>query len=507
MRTAEKLPTDERIKNFSGTNDSSLFSLYFQFGRYLLMSCSRPGSLPANLQGNWDIEPHAAWNSDYHLNINIQMNYWPAEVCNLSECQLPLFDFMDSLVAPGSHTAKTMYGARGWMAHHATDIYGFTSPADSAVGLWPMGAAWMAQHPWEHYLFTGDKKFLAKQGYPLMKGAAQFVLDFMVPAPTNTPFPGRLVTAPSHSPENKFILPDGKISVQTYGVTMDLEIIYDLLTHCIEASDVLHTDADFRAECEAALKNLAPLQIKSDGRLQEWLKDFQEQDIHHRHTSHLFAVYPGDEITMHSTPELMAAAEKSLEMRGDSGATEWSLAWRAALWARFLEPERAYGQLDRLIGHDLYPNLFNKYPPFQIDGNLGAPAALVEMLLQSQGERIRLLPALPAEWPTGHVNGLLARGGFEVNEAWNGGKLSAVKIVSKLGGNLRVSSVVPLALADGKDLQTAAGENPNPFYAAAPVAPEYVSHDTSSIAPLPAPQEFVYDIPTKSGQTVELKAK
>ena len=508
---AEKLPTDERLKNFSaGTNDPSLFATYFQYGRYLLMSSSRPGSLPANLQGNWNIEPHAAWNSDYHLNINIQMNYWAAESCNLSECQLPLFDFMDMLATNGARTAKIMYGARGWMTHHATDIYGFTAPADGPVGLWPMGGAWMSQHPWEHYLFTGDKNFLAKQGYPLMKGAAQFVLDYMIPAPTNTPFPGKLVTAPSHSPENKFILPDGSISVQTYGATMDLEIIYDLLTHCIAASEVLDTDSDFRAECLAALKNLAPLQIKSDGRLQEWLKDFQEQDIHHRHTSHLFAVYPGDEISVGGTPELAAAAEKSLETRGDSGATEWSLAWRASLWARFLEPEKAYGQLDRLIGHDLYPNLFNKYPPFQIDGNLGAPAALAEMLLQSQGEAIRLLPALPNEWSDGHVNGLCARGGFEVSENWNGGKLAGAKIISKLGGNLRVSSGVQLVRADGTELKIAAGENPNPFFAAPPVAPEVVSHETPKIILMPLtrlPKEFVYDIPTIAGEMVVLKAK
>jgi len=505
---AEKLPTDERLEIFSGTNDPSLFTLYFQFGRYLLVSSSRPGSLPANLQGIWNIEPHAAWNSDYHANINLQMNYWAAESCNLSECQQPLFDFMDTLVTPGGKTAKIEYGARGWVVHHLTDPFCFTSPADGPQGVWPMGAAWLAQHPWEHFLFTGDTNFLSKQGYPLMKGAARFILDFLVPAPANTPFPGRLVTAPSHSPENHFVLPDGTNSVLTYGATMDLEIIYDLLTHCIEAEKVLGVDAAFRAECEAALKNLPPLQIKSDGRLQEWLKDFQEQDIHHRHTSHLFAVYPGDEISVGGTPELAAAAEKSLAMRGDSGATEWSLAWRASLWARFLEPERAYGQLKQLIGRDLYPNLFNKYPPFQIDGNLGAPAALAEVLLQSQGGEIRLLPALPAEWPDGHANGLCARGGFEVSENWSGGKLAGAKIISKLGGNLRVSSAVPLTRADGTDFKIATGENPNPFFAVPPVKPEVVSHfiETQTAGKASA-KAFLYDIPTSAGEMIELKTR
>lgn len=505
---ASQLPTDERLKQFGdGTKDPGLFSLYFQFGRYLLMSSSRPGSLPANLQGVWNIEPHAAWNSDYHCNINIQMNYWAAESCNLSECQMPLFDFMDMMVEPGTRTAKIEYGARGWVVHHLTDPFAFTSPADGPQGVWPMGSAWLAQHPWDHYLFTGDKDFLSRQGYPLMKGAAQFILDFMVPAPTNTPFPGRLVTAPSHSPENKFVLPNGTNSVLTYAATMDLEIIYDLLTHCVDASKTLGVDDAFRAECEAALKKLPPLQIKSDGRLQEWLKDFNEEDVHHRHTSHLFAVYPGDEINVRNTPELAAAAQKSLEVRTDQGATEWSLAWRASLWARFLQPEHAYGQLSRLIGHDLYPNLFNKYPPFQIDGNLGAPAALAEILLQSQGSDIQLLPALPSEWPNGHANGLCARGGFVVNQSWAKGKLTDAKIVSKLGGNLRVRSTVPLVRVGGDPLKEATGQNPNPFFAAAVVAPEFVSRSTQATQQPPINPGFVYDIPTTTGETISLKAK
>lgn len=453
---AKQLPTDERLKRFSkGEPDPELFATYFQFGRYLLISCSRPGGLPANLQGLWNQDMNAAWNSDFHTNINIQMNYWPAEVCNLAECHEPLFDFMDMLVEPGSKTAKVEYGCGGWVVHHLTDAFGVTTPADGPVGVWPMGAAWLAQHPWEHYAFSGDKKFLADRAYPLMKGAARFILDFLVPAPEGTPFPGRLVTAPSHSPENKFKLPDGRIAVLTYGATMDLEIIHDLLTHCIEASKILNTDEAFRAECESALNRLAPLQIsKKTGRLQEWIEDFEEQDPHHRHTSHLFAVYPGDQITLRGTPDLAVAAEKSLEARTDKGATEWSYAWRTALWARFRKADRAYSQINLLLQKDLYPNLFNKYPPFQIDGNLGATAGIAEMLLQSQGGEIDLLPALPTEWANGHEKGLRARGGFEVDMTWKDGKLQQATLLSRIGSPARIRTDSPVSVTEGdKEIQ------------------------------------------------------
>ena len=505
---ASQRPTDVRIKNFSQTNDPALVSLYYQFGRYLLISSSRPGGQPANLQGIWNGSTNPAWDSKYTININTEMNYWPAEKTNLPELHEPLIKMVKELSEAGSQTAQTMYGCDGWVTHHNTDIWRISGVIDGAFwGMWPMGGAWLTQHLWEKYLYSGDLEYL-RSVYPVMKSSCRFYQDFLVEEPTN----GWLVVCPSNSPENA---PAGRPSV-TAGATMDNQILFDLFAKTKKAAILLNEDESLINDFQKIIDRLPPMQIGQYGQLQEWMKDLDSPDDKHRHISHLYGLHPSNQISPYSTPELFNAARTTLKHRGDV-STGWSMGWKVNFWARMLDGNHAMKLIqDQLTlvgtgegfgeGGGTYPNMFDAHPPFQIDGNFGCAVGIAEMLLQSHDGAIHFLPALPDDWKNGEITGLRTPGGFEVSFKWENNQLIRAEIKSTLGGNCRIRVPNEITITGQESLKKANGENPNPFFEKPEIKKPLIS-ENAQLENITLPETFLYDFETTEDKTYVITLK